>query len=125
MRHPRLLTVATLIPVVVICVYVYGGPQIDPTKVVTLDDLLHMAMPCLHYGFADHRGWPIWRDERTYIRYLQDNGVRVAFIRSDDGSYYSTLIGFIDSIRIRQLHQQAKEAGLNVPTSAFGARIGG
>lgn len=81
-----------------------------------------MALICLKFDVADHRGLPIWRSERAYIRFLQDKGVRVAVIE-DENHQHQILIGFLDSLRIRKLHDEAKGSGLLVPELPFNSHI--
>jgi hypothetical protein len=102
-------TAAVLVVVVFYFVWSGSGPQIDPSKVVTLDDLAPIAMNCLLYHDCDYRGWPYSRRERTYVRFLQDHDCRVAFEPLEDG-VHTVVVGVIDSLKIRKLHEDAKIA---------------
>jgi hypothetical protein len=99
-----------------------SGPQVDPSKVVTLDDLAPIAMNCLLYRDCDYRGWPYSRRERTYVRFLQDHDCRIAFEPLGDGEY-SAVVGVRDSLKIRKLYEDAKKRGVEVPKAPFSSFI--
>ena len=112
-----LLIIAAI--VVMFCVIWRGnGPQIDPSKVCTLNDLSPMALNCLTYYESDYRGWPYSRGERAYIRFLQDHDCRIAFQPDEDGKHFA-LVGLMDSLKIRKLYEEAKTSGIEVPKSPF------
>ena len=104
---------------VVVLVTMYSaGPRIDPSKVVSLDDLKPMALTCLEYRDSDRHGWPSARKEVADIRFLQDRDVHVAFQPGEDGKYLA-LVGLMDSLRIRTLYEEAQQSGIAVPQSPF------
>ncbi len=114
----RWILPAVLIGLLAVVVLVPDGPEIDPSRVVTLEGMAPpITMTCLIYRTPDHRGWPIHRDERAYIRFMQDKGVRFVFIPDDDTRDYFALINIIDSLRIRNLYDEAKDAGVKVPNA--------
>jgi hypothetical protein len=112
-------SVAWGVPAVLLAVFIYfvwrgSGPEIDPTKVITLDDMAPIAMHCLLYRDCDYRGWPNSRRERAYIRFLQDHDCRIAFEQLEDGKR-SAVVGLFDSLKIRKLNEDAQKSGIEVP----------
>ncbi len=115
-----------LVLVAVVAIYALiwltSGPQIDPTKVVKLDDLLPIALNCLIYDDPDPRGWPSSPSERQYIRFLQDHDCRLAFEPGERGQHFA-VIGLVDSTRIRGLYDDAKASGIAVPKAALSSSM--
>ncbi len=118
----RWILPAVLIGLLAVVVLTPDGPSIDPSKVVSLGDLAPAALHVFSYSQADGRGWPTKRKQRAYIRFLQDNGVKFAFVAEDRGQH-SVTVGILDAMQLRTLHQKAKQNGLVVPDAAFTARF--
>ncbi|MCX5661198.1 MAG: hypothetical protein NTW19_16045 [Planctomycetota bacterium] len=93
------------------------GPQIDPKHVVALDALMPMAMNVLEYEDADARGWPVGKEERAYIAFLQSKGVNLAFAQLEK-NHYSAVVGVKDAWRMNQLNKEAAEAKTPPPAKA-------
>jgi hypothetical protein len=97
-------------------------PRIDPQRVTKLDDMPLGSMSCLIFYDPDPRGWPSARNERRYIRYLQDHGISVAFMSAEGRSHWA-LVGLLDSMKIRQLYEDAKASGIAVPNRVLSSSI--
>jgi hypothetical protein len=94
-----------------------GDPQIDPQHVTTLEamDGEEMAVTIFLYDRVDSRGWPASPEDRQFVRFLQDNGIDVAFqFHEQSGLHYALVFGS-DFNRFLALKQIAQEKGIPVP----------
>lgn len=95
-----------------------GDSQIDPDHVTTLEamDGEEVAVTIFLYDRVDSRGWPASPEHRQFVRFLQDNGIDVAFeFHEKSGLHYALVFGS-DVNRLIVLREQiAQEKGIPVP----------
>lgn len=100
-----------------------GDPQIDPEHVTTLEAMRgeETVVVIFVYEDADSRGWPASAEDRQYVRFLQDNGVDVAF--DEQSGLHFALVSGSDANRVLVLHEEAGNKGIPVPESVPPASI--
>jgi len=94
-----------------------SDPQIDPEHVTTLEAMHgeEMAATIFLYERVDPRGWPASPEHRQFVRFLQDNGVDVAFqFHEESGLHYALIFGG-DFNRFAVLREIAREKEIPVP----------
>ena len=94
--------------------------QIDASRVCSIEALHEQDLITIHlfpYHETDEQGWPSSPDQQRFIRYIQDDGVTVAF-RYDpsSGISYAAIRGR-DALRVGKLKQTAKAKGIPVPSA--------
>ncbi len=109
------------LPLVVLLLSLAGSesdPQIDPEHVTTLEamDGEEMAVIIFHYERVDSRGWPASPEHRQFVRFLQDNGIDVAFqFHEESGLHYALVFGSDFNRFIVLREELAQEKGIPVP----------
>ena len=94
------------------------GPELDPHRVVGVEELVGqhgMSITLFGYNDPDERGWPSRPEHRRFVRYLQDNGVTVAFIADPASGLRFLQVGGRDVPKVADLEQQAAARGIAVP----------
>jgi hypothetical protein len=96
-----------------------SDPQIDPEHVTTLEALHgeEGVVPIFTYVEADSRGWPASAEHRQFVRFLQDNGIDVAFYSDEGSGWHFAFVAGSDSKRWKLLSEMAWEKGIPLPES--------
>ena len=94
-----------------------GDPQIDPEHVTTLEAMRgeETVLVIFEYEDVDSRGWPASADDRQFVRFLQDNGIDVAFHFDEERGRRLALASGSDANRYVVLKTLARDKGIPVP----------
>jgi hypothetical protein len=116
----RYLTLGLLmLPATVGCAREPKGPALNPDQVVTVQQLtgpIGMTVTVFAYNDPDERGWPSDPTHRRFVRFLQDNGVTVAFLHDEPSGLWYVHVRARDAVAVGRLKQDAAKQGVPVPS---------
>ncbi|HUE69286.1 MAG TPA: hypothetical protein VMP01_00195 [Pirellulaceae bacterium] len=91
--------------------------RIDGAKVIDMDAPTPFAMriTIFYYQETDSNGWPADVQAQEYVRFLQDQGIDVGFVRDGENHAYVAMVNAADVAAVRSADKMAASAGITKP----------
>jgi hypothetical protein len=74
-----------------------------------------MRITIFTYRDADDNGWPNNPSDEEYVRFLQDRGIQVGFLRDPDSRLFAAMVDAWNVDAVIDADKAALEAGVKKP----------